>query len=311
MTRLLLSALLLASARAQTPATSCLPATGTLSDLAATGGCAVEFTVNDTYTGNSPLVIGVNLGHHYPGEGSWLAFLEHLGVNGAARALRTAAKWRAPVQSTPQRPTARAVRRCTTRHAARRAQRERLRAATRAWCLRMRLLFAGARNFGMGGLGVTNSGLGTLMATAASVSPDGKTSTNWWGKDVLGNLVSDQAGFNAAVAKLRTQGGRPLGAEALYKAPAGWVYPPAWATVAKNMATIDVSVNSAEMTGTPEATVNLLAGLQIGVLAVEFLTWCARCGSVTRHAVRLRRALPAQRQLCVHQHGPQPASLLV
>ena len=85
--RVLLAALLLAAhapgARAQTAATSCVPSSGSLTSLAASGGCAVTLTVNDTFTGFSPLVIGVNLGHHYPGEGSWLAYLEHLGVNGA------------------------------------------------------------------------------------------------------------------------------------------------------------------------------------------------------------------------------------
>ena len=126
----------------------------------------------------------------------------------------------------------------------------------------------------MGGLGVTNSGLTTLQQTAASTSPDGKASLNWWGRDVQGTYVNNQALFNAAVATLRTAGGRPVGDEMSYVPPQGWVYPPAWKTIATNLATIDVSVNSAEMTGTPEATVNLLAGLKIGVLAVEFLPWC-------------------------------------
>ena len=135
----------------------------------------------------------------------------------------------------------------------------------------------------MGGLGVTNSGLTTLQQTAASASPDGKASLNWWGKDVLGNLVNNQANFNAAVALLRTKGGRPVDDEMTYVPPANWVYPPAWRTIATNLATIDVSVNSAEMTGTPEATVNLLAGLKIGVLAVEFLPWCV-CSAALRPA---------------------------
>jgi hypothetical protein len=42
------------------------------------------------------------------------------------------------------------------------------------------------------------------------------------------------------------------------------------------MATIDTSVNSAEMVGTCSGTVDTLAKLDISVLAVEFLTWCAR-----------------------------------
>ena len=250
----------------------------------------MTFTVNDTYTGNSPLVIGVNLGHHYPGEGSWLAYLEHLGVNGAsARAYRSKVARPSSKRAGPHGA------RCAALHGAPRRPARPTRAvpARRArLVLTHAVAHAGARNFGMGGLGVTNSGLGTLMATAASVSPDGKASTNWWGKDVLGNLVNDQAGFNAAVVTLRQQGGRPLGDETLYKAPASWVYPPAWATVARNMATIDVSVNSAEMTGTPDATVNLLAGLKIGVLAVEFLTWCARVAARKRAH---RRAEPRLR----------------
>jgi hypothetical protein len=50
---------------------------------------------SDTVTGATPLTIGVNLGHHYPTDGTWVAFLEHLGVNGALsaaqrRACRTA-----------------------------------------------------------------------------------------------------------------------------------------------------------------------------------------------------------------------------
>ncbi len=38
---------------------------------------------SDTVTGATPLTIGVNLGHHYPTDGTWVAYLEHLGVNGA------------------------------------------------------------------------------------------------------------------------------------------------------------------------------------------------------------------------------------
>lgn len=127
----------------------------------------------------------------------------------------------------------------------------------------------------MGGLGVTGSGLTTLIATAASVSPDGKTSTNWWGKDVFGVPVVDQTSFNAAVATLRTPDGRSLGDEMEYRAPANWVYPPAWNNIASNLATTDTSANSAEMTGNAANTVNTLAKMRIGVLAVEFLPWCA------------------------------------
>jgi|APGre2960657444_1045066.scaffolds.fasta_scaffold00840_2 hypothetical protein len=42
--------------------------------------------VSDVVTGTTPLVIGVNLGHHYPTDGSWVAYMEHLGVNGARNA---------------------------------------------------------------------------------------------------------------------------------------------------------------------------------------------------------------------------------
>jgi hypothetical protein len=81
--RLLLAALAPALARAQVPATGCLAATGTIGAVAAMGGCSVTMTMYDTWTGNTPLTIGVNLGHHHPDDGTWVAFLEHLGVNGA------------------------------------------------------------------------------------------------------------------------------------------------------------------------------------------------------------------------------------
>jgi hypothetical protein len=42
-----------------------------------------QMTVTNVNTGTTPMVIGVNLGHHHPSDGSWVAFLEHLGVNGA------------------------------------------------------------------------------------------------------------------------------------------------------------------------------------------------------------------------------------
>jgi hypothetical protein len=45
--------------------------------------------------------------------------------------------------------------------------------------------------------------------------------------------------------------------------------------IANNLATTDTSVNSAEMTGNSANTVDTLAKLRIGVLAVEFLPWCA------------------------------------
>jgi hypothetical protein len=129
----------------------------------------------------------------------------------------------------------------------------------------------------MGGLGAAGSGLTTLQQVAASTSPGGKAATTWWGYDVTGTvLVQDQTTFNAAVALLRTPAGRPTGDPSAYVPPAGWLYGPAYATVAANMATIDTSVASAEMTGTCSGTVDTLAKLDISVLAVEFLTWCAR-----------------------------------
>jgi hypothetical protein len=141
----------------------------------------------------------------------------------------------------------------------------------------------------MGGLGVTGSGLTTLMQTAASTSPGGKASTAWWGYDVLGTtFVSNQAQFNAAVALLRTPDGRALGDELSYTAPSNWLYPPAWNTIALNMGTTDDSVNSAEMTGNPAATVDILANLQIGVLAVEFMPWCVHACMRTPVAGRAR-----------------------
>jgi hypothetical protein len=129
----------------------------------------------------------------------------------------------------------------------------------------------------MGGLGVSSSGLSTLQQTALSTSPGGRNALQWWGYDVLGaTYVGNQAQFNAAVALLRTPDGRALGDELSYTPPSNWLYPPAWNTIANNMATTDTSVNSAEMTGNSADTVNTLANLRIGVLAVEFLPWCVQ-----------------------------------
>jgi hypothetical protein len=129
----------------------------------------------------------------------------------------------------------------------------------------------------MGGLGGTGSGLTTLQQTAASVTAGGANNVAVWGYDLLGSTyVSNQAQFNAAVALLRTPAGRPTGDEAAYVPPPGWAYPPAWRTVESNLATVDTSVNSAEMTGTSANTVDTLAQMDISVLAVEFLPWCAR-----------------------------------
>jgi hypothetical protein len=49
----------------------------------------------------------------------------------------------------------------------------------------------------------------------------------------------------------------------------------AWQTISANLATTDTSVNSAEMTGNPAQTIDILANLRIGTLAVEFMPWCA------------------------------------
>ncbi len=147
----------------------------------------------------------------------------------------------------------------------------------------------------MGGLGVTGSGLSTLMQTAASVSPGGRTATNWWGYDVLGTTyVGSQAAFNAAVALLRTPDGRAMGLETSYTPPANWKYPPAWNTIANNLATTDTSVNSAEMTGNSANTIDTLANLHVSLLAVEFMPWCA--GVCTR-ACTPHNACPAARVL--------------
>jgi len=45
--------------------------------------CSITYTLSTTQTGTSPAYMGVNLGHHHPSDSSWLAFIEHLGVNGA------------------------------------------------------------------------------------------------------------------------------------------------------------------------------------------------------------------------------------
>ncbi len=92
------------------------------------------------------------------------------------------------------------------------------------------MLTSGRPFAAQGGLGAGGSGLTTLMQTAASTSPDGKSSTAWWGRDVLGYPVTNQAQFNAAVALLRTDDGRSLGGDLTYSPPTEWVYAPAWNT---------------------------------------------------------------------------------
>ena len=75
------------------PATACLAATDTLQNLALNyGGCAVTMTVNDVVTGNTPPVIGVNMGHHHPDDASWVTFMKRLGVNGAPPRMRACAR---------------------------------------------------------------------------------------------------------------------------------------------------------------------------------------------------------------------------
>ncbi len=69
-----LPALLWGQAAAQTPGASCV--TGSY-------WCSITYTLSTTPSGTSPQFIGVNLGHKHPADSSWLAFMEHLGVNGA------------------------------------------------------------------------------------------------------------------------------------------------------------------------------------------------------------------------------------
>lgn len=52
--------------------------------------CSVAFTSSRNNPTTSPAFMGVNLGHHHPADSTWLAFIEHLGVNSASPALRRA-----------------------------------------------------------------------------------------------------------------------------------------------------------------------------------------------------------------------------
>lgn len=78
-----------------------------LSVAAAQAPTPFALTLSATVTGTSPSVQGVNVGHHHPADGTWLALLQYLGANSV-------------------------------------------------------------RSFGLGGLGVTGSMLGTIQETAMS-----------------------------------------------------------------------------------------------------------------------------------------------
>lgn len=65
-----------------------------VSDAAATPGnlcvsgmpwCSITFTTTASGGATTPKYMGVNLGHHHPSDSSWLAFIEHLGVNSACQ----------------------------------------------------------------------------------------------------------------------------------------------------------------------------------------------------------------------------------
>ena len=66
-----------------------------VSDAAATPGaqcvtgspwCSITFQTGLSGGATTPQYMGVNLGHHHPSDSSWLAFIEHMGVNSACLA---------------------------------------------------------------------------------------------------------------------------------------------------------------------------------------------------------------------------------
>ena len=219
--------------------------------------CSISYTTSRNNPTYSPQYIGVNLGHHHQSDSSWLAFIEHLGVNGAwlrrsASRLtlgffRTRRTRRAAALTRPRRPRRRAV----------------------------------VRNFGMGGL-LINTTQSTMpnyvfVETVGGGSPVGwRASANgmYYGRDMFNNPVVDLTSFNYAVANLSLPQGRQyLIPGQANNAGSGvtWVYPPAWTQVDINMGTTDISYNGAELTGNPNDTVNRLAQMGIATLGVEFL----------------------------------------
>ena len=202
-----------------------------LSVAAAQAPTPFVLTLSGASAGTTPAVQGVNIGHHHPGDASWLALLQFLGANSV-------------------------------------------------------------RSFGMNGLGVTGSLLGTLHETAlSSIDPgtgyaghlayssetSSSTSTSSdagltvnqafaWGNDMNNGTVDSLAAFQAAVALLRTPAGRDP------SNPSRFFYPPSWAVVERNMATTDTSKASYELAGNPNSTAAALSALNVSMLVVYGLT---------------------------------------
>ena len=126
----------------------------------------------------------------------------------------------------------------------------------------------GVRQFGMAGLGITNSGYGTIQQTATSTiaSTSSTVRSYSWGNDFNNATVASAANFNAAVAMLRSFNGRTT-----YNA-GGYVYPAAWNQVETNMGTTDTSSAGAELVGNPSATVKSLNAVGISTLVVNWLS---------------------------------------
>jgi hypothetical protein len=162
-----------------------------------------------------------------------------------------------------------------------------------SWLAMLQFLGANSvRSFGLGGLGVTGSYLGTLHETSmsgispgtgaaahlayssetsssSSTSSDAGLTINQafaWGNGLTNNTIDSLATWQAAVTLLRTPAGRDP------SNPSNFFYPAAWNTVEQNMATTDTSKVSYELSGNPNNTAASLNALNISMLAVYGLT---------------------------------------
>ena len=166
-----------------------------------------------------------------------------------------------------------------------------------SWLAMLQFLGANSvRSFGMGGLGVTGSFLGTIQETSmsavdpgtgasaalaypsetsssSSTSSDAGLTLNQvfaWGNGLNNETINSLATFKAAVALLRTPAGRDP------SNPSHFFYPAAWNTVELNMASTDTSCAAYELSGNSNATAAALSALNISMLAVYGLT-CSNC----------------------------------
>ncbi len=89
---------------------------------------------------------------------------------------------------------------------------------------------------------------------------------NNWGEDLMGAPVISLAGWNAAVAELRSQTGRNPTNPGNYPNPAQWV------AVERALATTDTATPADAIDGNPNATVAALASMGIVPLAVTQLS---------------------------------------